>query len=71
MALTSAQDIYGFAIYADDPSHILNLDNLELTFADPAAAVPEPSSLALIGLGVSLAGLMRRAKTQGKGGGTA
>jgi len=66
VALTSAQDIYGFAIYADDPDHILNLDNLELTFADPAAAVPEPSSLALIGLGVSLAGLMRRAKTQGK-----
>ena len=64
VSLTSAQDIYGFAIYADNPSHILNLDNLELTFADPVGTVPEPSSLALIGLGVSLAGLARRAKSK-------
>jgi hypothetical protein len=64
VSLTSAQDIYGFAIYADDPNHILNLDNLELTFADPSGTVPEPSSLALIGLGVSLAGLARRAKAR-------
>ena len=64
VSLTSAQDIYGFAIYADNPSHILNLDNLELTFADPVGTVPEPSSLALIGLGVSLAGLARRAKAK-------
>ena len=64
VSLTSTQDIYGFAIYADDPSHILNLDNLALTFADPVGTVPEPSSLALIGLGVSLAGLARRAKSK-------
>ncbi len=68
VSLTSAQDIYGFAIYADDPNHILNLDNLELTFADPVGTVPEPSSLALIGLGVSLAGLTRRAKARAKKG---
>jgi hypothetical protein len=66
VALTSAQDIYGFAIYADDRNHILNLDNLELTFAGPAGTVPEPSSLALIGLGVSLAGLARRSKAKAK-----
>jgi hypothetical protein len=64
VSLTSAQDIYGFAIYADVPNHILNLDNLELTFADPVGTVPEPSSLALIGLGVSLAGLARRSKAK-------
>jgi hypothetical protein len=67
LSVTSSQPIYGFAVTADDPNYILNLDNLVLTSADATSAVPEPTDSALFALGLSLAGLSLRARGRKRG----
>lgn len=62
LSLTSTQDIYGFSVLPDDPNHILNLDNLVLTAADPVSNVPEPSSMPLLALGLVLTGAALRVR---------
>jgi hypothetical protein len=56
LSLTTTQAIAGFSIMADQPNHILNLDNLVLD----VAAVPEPAPLFLLGLGALMLGAQRR-----------
>jgi hypothetical protein len=59
LSLTTNQQIYSFRIDADTPDHILNLDNLVLDVAAPAA-VPEPSQLLMFPLSLGLLALARK-----------
>jgi hypothetical protein len=51
LSLTTTQAIAGFAVLADQPGYILNLDNMVLTTTAP---VPEPSTYAMLAGGLAL-----------------
>jgi hypothetical protein len=62
LSLKTGQQIYSFTVEADTPDHILNLDNLVLDVAAPAA-VPEPSQLLMFPLSLGLLALARKRRS--------
>ena len=59
LAFAVSSDSFGVSASNDTPNNGADFDNVTITFATPGVAVPEPSSLALLGL-MGCAGFMRR-----------
>lgn len=61
LSVTTTEAITSFSVLPDNPSSILNLDNMVLT----VSAVPEPSTWAMFGAGIALLGWRRRQALRG------
>ncbi|HEX8403322.1 MAG TPA: PEP-CTERM sorting domain-containing protein [Duganella sp.] len=61
LSVTTTEAIASFSVLPDNPSSILNLDNMVLT----VSAVPEPATWGMFGAGLALLGWHRRRALRG------